>query len=58
MYPKDVGRITGLSERSGRRLLQKIKKITGKQAHQYVTIFDFCNFTGLPPESIQKFMAD
>jgi hypothetical protein len=38
IYPKDVMRITGKSERYGRMLLDKIKQKNAKEAHQFVTI--------------------
>ncbi|MBI9065111.1 MAG: hypothetical protein JEZ14_24215 [Marinilabiliaceae bacterium] len=37
IYPKDVQRITGKSEKSGRRLLKKIRKQLGKEKHRFIT---------------------
>jgi hypothetical protein len=47
IYPKDVMRITGKSERYGRMLLDKIKQKNAKEAHQFVTIKEFCSYTGI-----------
>ncbi len=47
IYPKDIMRITGKSERYGRILLEKIKHKNEKQEHQLVTIKEFCNYTGI-----------
>ncbi|MBN2806608.1 MAG: hypothetical protein JXR22_08100 [Prolixibacteraceae bacterium] len=58
IYPKDVQRITGKSERSGRRLLQKIRMEQGKQSHQYVTIDDFSTYTGIKPDLVRQYMVD
>jgi hypothetical protein len=58
IYPKDVQRITGKSERSGRRLLQKIKEELGKQGHQFVTIEEFASYTGLNSDLIREYIID
>jgi len=58
IYPKDVQRITGKSERSGRRLLQKIKEELGKEEHQFVTIGEFASYTGIDPELVREYIVD
>ncbi len=58
IYPKDVQRITGKSERSGRRLLQKIKGELGKQEHQFVTIEEFATYTGINPDLVRQYIVD
>lgn len=57
IYPKDIVRITGKSERYGRKLLEKIKKQLSKGEDQFVTVEEFCQFTGLKAEQVQPFMA-
>jgi hypothetical protein len=57
IYPKDVQRITGKSERYGRKLLQKIKTQLNKQDHQFVTVEDFCQYTGIKQEQIMPFIT-
>jgi hypothetical protein len=47
IYPKDVQRITGKSYSSARLLLIEIKKYLNKQEHQFITIDEFCDYTGL-----------
>jgi hypothetical protein len=47
IYPKDIMRITGKSERYGRKLLEKIKEKYSKEEHQFVTIKEFCSYSGL-----------
>ena len=47
IYPKDVMRITGKSERYGRMLLEKIKQKNAKEGHQFVTIKEFCSYAGI-----------
>ena len=53
VYPKDVQRITGKSERYSRMLLQKVKECFNKQEHQFVSIEEFCSYTGLKQEQVQ-----
>ena len=57
IYPKDVQRITGKSERYGRTLLQKIKDHFQKQEHQFVTIKEFCQYTGIEEEQVSTFLS-
>lgn len=40
-------RITGKSERYGRKLIDKIKIKYAKEEHQFVTIKEFCTYTGI-----------
>jgi len=47
IYPKDIMRITGKSERYGRKLIDKIKIKYAKEEHQFVTIKEFCSYTGI-----------
>lgn len=57
IYPKDVMLITGKSERYGRKLLEKIKTKYSKEDHQFVTVDEFCLFTGLKIEQVQQFIT-
>ena len=58
IYPKDIQRITGKSERYSRDLIQKIKIILNKPDHQFVTVQEFCTYMGLPLEAVQVFITD
>lgn len=57
IYPKDVQRITGKSERYGRMLLQKIKQYFEKEEHQFVTVEEFCKYTGFKKDDVVLFLA-
>lgn len=57
IYPKDVQLITGKSERYSRMLLQKIKLKFEKEDHQFVSIEDFCKYTGLKKELVQPLLV-
>ena len=56
IYPKDVQRITGRSDRYGRKLLDKIKKHNSKEKHQFVTIDEFAGYTGLSTDLIKSYL--
>jgi hypothetical protein len=52
IYPKDVQLITGKSERYGRSLLKRIKSHLKKDDHQFVSVEEFCDYTGLKYEHV------
>ncbi len=53
IYPKDIMRITGKSERYGRKLLEKIREKNQKEVHQFITIKEFCSYTGIDITDVQ-----
>jgi hypothetical protein len=58
IYPKDVQRITGKTDRYGRKLLKKIKDKLKKGDHQFVTIEEFSDYLGLSPELVKSYITD
>lgn len=58
IYPKDIQRITGKSERTGRRILERIRKVNGKEKHQLITVSEFSNYIGIDAETIQSYLTD
>ena len=56
VYPKDVQRITGKSERYGRMLLIKIRGYLNKEDHQFISIEEFCLYTGLKIDQVQPLL--
>ena len=54
IYTREVAQITGKTERSAQRLLKKIRNHTGKTAHQFITVSDFSDFTGIPEEDVRR----
>jgi len=56
IYAKDIGRITGKSDRYARTILRDIRKKHGKQKHQFVSLTEFCSHTGLDPEEVSKYL--
>jgi len=53
IYPKDVQVVTGKSERYGRTIIKAIKERLNKEAHQLVTIDEFCDFMGFGISKVQ-----
>ena len=54
IYPKDIQRITGKSDRYGRYIIKKIKDHFSKEQHQLVTIDEFCQYMGLQYDAVIK----
>ena len=53
IYPKDIQRITGKSYRQSIRLMQKIKKDLNKLENEFLTIEEFCTYSGIKYELIE-----
>jgi len=58
IYPKDVQRITGKTERYSRMLLKKIKLHFNKEDHQVITIEEFSKYMGLKKEDVLLFICE
>jgi hypothetical protein len=56
IYAKDVENITGMKNRTARRLLQKVREQSGKTDQELITIQDFCRVTGIPEEVVRPFL--
>lgn len=56
IYPKDIQRITGKSERYGRLVIQRIKEELKKDDHQLVTVQEFCNYSGVDLATVEEFI--
>ena len=56
IYPKDIQRITGRSERYGRKLLNDIKNHFDKAPHQFITIEEFAEYTGIDERIIEEYL--
>jgi DNA-directed RNA polymerase specialized sigma subunit len=58
IYTKDIQRITGKSERYGRKIICKIKAKNGKQKHHLVSLAELCEYLGLEIEEVIKYLND
>ena len=57
IYVKDVENITGMKNRTARRLLQKVREQSGKTDLELVTVQDFCKVTGIPEDVVRPFLV-
>ncbi|AOW16850.1 hypothetical protein LPB03_04920 [Polaribacter vadi] len=58
IYPKDIQRITGRSERYGRKLLNDIKSFLDKEPHQFVTVNEFSEYSGIQEDIVNEYIKD
>tara|TARA_R110001606_G_scaffold160420_1_gene304459 strand:- start:400 stop:597 length:198 start_codon:yes stop_codon:yes gene_type:complete len=58
IYPKDIQRITGRSERYGRKLLQEIKDFLGKESYQFITVYEFSEYSGIQLDIVNQYIKD
>ena len=58
IYPKDIVRITGKSERYARKLIDKMKIQLSKNENQFISVDEFCQFTGLKIEQVKPLIID
>ena len=57
IYSKDVELITGRKHRTACTMLQQIRRVLGKEKHQFVTIAEFCQYFGLKEELVKEFLV-
>ena len=58
IYAKDIMNITGRKERAARKLLAQIRKKYKKEPGKFTTVSEFCEYTGLKEESVNRFLAN
>ena len=56
VHAKDVMVIAGIGERGAQRLLEKTRKRYNRLPRSYVSIQDFCGFTGFNEEMVRVFL--
>ncbi|MET6999498.1 hypothetical protein [Chitinophaga defluvii] len=57
VYSKDVEILTGYKGRTARRLLQKIREKHGKKRGGFVTVAEFCEYTGFDANLLYEIMV-
>ena len=57
IYPKDVQQITGKSYRQSVRILKNLRKRFNKPADSYVSVTEFCIYSGLDQEEVERWMG-
>jgi len=58
IYPKDIQRITGRSERYGRKLLREIRVHFGKEPYQFITSEEFAEYSGIELAIVKEYIID
>lgn len=56
IYPKDVQLITGRSLGYSRILLAEMRKKLGKERKDFISVAEFCSYTGLNREEVSMLM--
>lgn len=56
IFARDVENMTGRSERTARLLLARIRKSFGKKPGQFITVSEFCEFTGMREDEVNRFL--
>ena len=54
IYAKDISVITGKGIRSSQKMLREIKNKLNKETHQYVSVKEFAEYTGIDLELVTK----
>jgi hypothetical protein len=57
IYAKDIMNITGRKERAARKLLAKIRKKYKKKTGDFLTVKEFCQFTGFDEVIVKEFLS-
>lgn len=57
IYPKDVMLITGIQDaRTARKFLDKIRKKFKKAKGSFISLDEFCEFTGFKEERVNRYL--
>ena len=53
IHAKDISVIAGVNERTGYRILERIRKQLEKPPHAFVSVTEFCSFMKLDPKEVK-----
>jgi hypothetical protein len=53
IYPKEAAKLLRIGERQAQRLFRNIRFALNKKRHQYITVKEFCAYTGIDEESLK-----
>ena len=56
IYAKDISNITGKKERTARKIIADIRRKYNKKPGDFITIYEFCDHTGLKEEKVRQFL--
>lgn len=57
IYPKDISLILGKSYKQSLRIMRTIRDAYDKEPHQYVTMEEFAEYTGISIEIIREYCS-
>jgi len=52
IYPKEAAKMLRIGERQAQRLFRNIRFALNKKKHQYITVKEFCEYTGIDEKLI------
>lgn len=58
IYPSDIQKISRRSERYAQKLIRAIKDALGKLPHQLVTIYEYAEYMGIPPDLVRQHLDE
>jgi hypothetical protein len=58
IYAKDIENITGRKRTAARQLLRKIRDHFNKQRTEFLTVREFCQYTGIAEEMVYPLLRD
>ena len=58
IYTKDVMNITGRKERAAKKLMAQMRKQYKKKRGGFISVEEFCQFTGLKEERVSLFLVN
>jgi hypothetical protein len=58
IYAKDVENVTGRKIRAARKLLHRIREQNQKPKDAFVTVKEFCAYTGIGEDEVRAFLLD
>lgn len=58
IYPRDIENITGCKTRTAQHMLQTMRMVFEKEKFQFITVVEFCAFTGINEELVRECMLD
>ena len=58
VYAKDVENITGRKRTAARKLLRNIRDYFKKKRTEFITVREFCQYTGIDEESVYGLLRD
>ena len=57
IYAKDISNITGKKERTARKIIAQIRRKYNKKPGDFITVYEFCEYTGLNEERVRQFLT-